>query len=260
MIIRRVIGLFWLFGVVLGCASTVPVTKYLPEQTENVLPFFTAGQPIAAVETPRSFLLLSLEPTVLANRPYVRLWILYHNISQEPYLLEPLRFTSLTITSISLGRSESSDPESPTKILADISNEKASALIMQAIGGTLQAMAARPTTAVTRFDDGSSATTTVYDETEKQERAVDRTASAMVNTAMWYEIYQNSVSDGILRRNTVFPGQSVNGYIYFPFPTKERLYRREKERYLRSMNYLFTVGMDLPDDKQSISFTPIEGE
>jgi hypothetical protein len=260
MIIRRVIGLFWLFGVVLGCASTVPVTKYLPEQTENVLPFFTAGQPIAAVETPRSFLLLSLEPTVLANRPYVRLWILYHNISQEPYLLEPLRFTSLTITSVAREKSGTTTPESPTKILADISNQEAAAMIAEAIGGTLQGMAARPTTVDTRFDNGSSARTTIYDQEEKRDVIADRTANAMANTAMWYDIYRNSLSDGILRRNTVFPGESVNGNIYLPIPPPEKVEYVYNERDPRNVRFFVRIDLALSGENQNIYFTPIEGE
>ncbi len=109
-------------------------------------------------------------------------------------------------------------PESPTKILANISNEKAKSLIVQSIGGTFETMSINPTTAKTRLDDGSTLTTTLNDKKEKQDIVTNRTANTMANTAIWYDTYINSVSNGILRRNTVFPGQSVNGYIYFPFP------------------------------------------
>ncbi len=256
----KIVGIIFMITFFTGCASTVPEPKFMPEQSQNVFPFFTSGQPIAAVQSVNAFILLSLEPTILADRRYFRLWILYQNISEEPYLLEPLRFVSLTIASISKGKSGTSTPESPTKILADISNEKALSMIMQAIGGTLQTMAARPTTAETRFNDGSSATTTINDQQEKQDMVADRTAKAMANTAMWYEIYQNSISDGILRRNTVFPGRSVNGYIYFPFPTGRKWRYVDNESYPSSMNYLLTVELELPGESQNIYFTPIEGE
>lgn len=260
MIIRKILRLFLLSAIILGCASTVPVPKFMPEQGQNVFPFFTKGQPIAAVQSTDGFMLLSMEPTILANRRYIRLWILYQNTSEEPYLLEPKSFVSLTITSISKGKTGTSTPESPTKILADISNEKALSMIMQAIGGTLETMAARPTTAETRFNDGSSATTTIYDQQEKRDIVADRTANAMANTAMWYEIYQNSISDGILRRNTVFPGRSVNGYIYFPFPASRKWKYEANARYPSNVNYFLRVDFDLPGESQSILFTPIEGE
>lgn len=260
MINCKIVRIILMITFFTGCASTVPEPKFMPEQSQNVFPFFTKGQPIAAVQSTSAFMLMSIEPTILANRRYVRLWILYQNTSEEPYLLEPKRFVSLTITSISKGKTGTSTPESPTKILADISNEKALSMIMQAIGGTLQAMAAGPTTAETRFNDGSSATTTIYDQQEKRDIVADRTANTMANTAMWYEIYQNSISDGILRRNTVFPGRSVNGYIYFPFPTGRKWRYADNESYLSSANEFLRVDLDLPGTSQSIYFTPIEGE
>ena len=92
-----------LISIVVGCASTTPVTKYLPEQRQNVFPFFTSGQPIAAVQADEAFMLMSLEPTHVAGRPYIRLWLLYQNTSDQPYLLEPLKFTTLTTKCISRG-------------------------------------------------------------------------------------------------------------------------------------------------------------
>lgn len=239
----------------LGCASTVPVTKYMPEKSDDIFPFFSSGQPIAAVGSENAFMLLSLDPDYMAGRPYIRLWMLYQNISDEPYLLEPLQVADLITTRISSGRSKTNDPESPTKILAHISNEKAATMIMQAIGGSLQALAAEPTTATTRLDDGSSAITTFNDRSEKQGRIADRTAGAMANTSMWYDIYQSSISDGILRRNTVFPGQSVNGYIYIPFPGGI-----DKYEYFRTMLFRFTVVLHMTEGDQEINFAPIEGE
>ena len=257
MINCKIVRIILMITFFTGCASTVPEPKFMPEQSQNVFPFFTRGQPIAAIQSANAFMLLSLEPTILADRRYFRLWILYQNISEEPYLLEPLRFVSLTITSISKGKSGTSTPESPTKILADISNEKALSMIMQVIGGALQTMAARPTTAETRFDDGSSATTTFNDQREK---ATDRAAKAMANTAMWYEIYQNSIGEGILRRNTVFPGRSVNGLIYFPFPAGRKWKYEDNARHPSNVNEFLRVDLDLPGESRNIYFTPIEGE
>ena len=262
-----------LISIVVGCASTTPVTKYLPEQRQNVLPFFTSGQPIAAAQADEAFMLMSLEPTHVAGRPYIRLWLLYQNTSDQPYLLEPLKFTTLTAKCISRGMSESSMPESPTKILAHISNEKSKKMIMQAIGGTLQAMAVKPTTARTEVYAKSSpglpaftATTTVNDESEKRAEVHDRTVNAMMNTSMWYELYQNSISEGILRRNTLFPGQSANGYIYFPFnlPLVERYdpnrNRVVKDDLCHSKDFRYIVSLDMTTVTQEIKFVPIEGE
>ncbi len=253
-------GIVLIIAFFLSCATTIPETKYMPRESDDVFPFFTKGQPIAAVQSDNAFILLSMERTILANRRYFRLWILYQNISEEPYLLEPLKFTTFTLTSVSENKTGTSNPESPTKILADISNEKALSLIVQAIGGSLQSMAANPTTAETRFNDGSSATTTIYDQQEKKDTIADQTANAMANTAMWYDLYQNSISDGILRRNTIFPGQSVNGFIYFPFPIGRKWRNDSYTVYTSQKSYFLRLDLDLPGVSHSIYFEPIKGE
>lgn len=257
----------------MGCAIAVPVpvTKYCPEPQQNVFSFFADGQPIAAVQTQDAFLLMFLDPTMLGNMSYMRLWILYQNTSSQPYLLEPLKFASLMTTRISKNRSESCVAESPTKILKHISDEKAALMIAQAIGGALLAMTVRPTTTTTHGYVNSGPTTssfsvvtTANDGAQKRDAASSQTAEAIANTAMWYDVYQRSVSKGILRKNTVFPGQSVNGYIYFPSPHKMtgRTPSRSGayKRYIRSMDYMHVIAITAITGIESIKFMPIAGE
>jgi hypothetical protein len=235
-----------------------------------VFPFFTSGQPIAAIESDEAFMMLSLEPTHIASRPYIRLWLLYQNTTDTPYLLEPLNFVTLTTTRLSRSKTQSSTPESPTKILAHISNEKAITLIAQAIGGTLQEMSVKPTTSKTIIDDSAipgrrlTATTVVNDREEKISDVRDRTSQAMWDTAIWYDVYENSINKGILRRNTVFPGQSVNGFIYFPFPLPRDAETagpfRDTGDYYRTMDYMHVVAIGLESETLNIEFLPIEGE
>lgn len=258
---------------VMGCASTIPVTEYCPEAQQNVFPFFFEGQPIAAIKTESAFMLLALEPTQLGSTIYLRLWVLYQNTSDQPYLLEPLKFADLTTTRISWSKSESSVAESPTKVLKHISDEKAALMIAQAIGGVLQATAVKPTTTTTHgymsSESGVSlfSGTTVADDQQKKRDAVSaQTAKVITNTAIWYDLYLHSVSQGILRRNTVFPGQGVNGYVYFPFPRKVSRHHRLFHGYedflqlARSMDYLHVIAITMPTGVMSIKFIPIEGE
>jgi len=292
-----VLGLLTMI-ITLGCASTLPVTKYLPREDENVLPFFSAGQPIAALETTTEFILLAVEPVIMFGDPYVRLWVLFNNRADDHYLLEPLKFATLEVTSKLNEKLVTSEPESPTKILAHIKNEKAVAQIMLGIGGALQSIGTSPTKAQTKFSDGSSATTTFNDSDEKRSVIVDKTLNSMTNTALWYDIYANSISEGILKRNTIFSGQSVNGYIYFAVPKQIFYEERKRKRgpstgnwahsayddtrtenssdsmatdaydvntfdsgnYLHDMNLVFTLNLDLPDGQMKVVFAPIEGE
>lgn len=238
----------------MGCASVVPVTKYCPEPQQNVFTFFTDGQPIAAIQTEDAFLLLALEPAMAGNSPYMRLWMLYQNMSNSPYLLEPLKFATLATTRISKDESISCVAESPTRILKHISDEKAALMIIQAIGGTLQAVAVQ-------------SNAVAMDSVSRQ------TAAAITNTAIWYDIYKNSINKGILRKNTVFPRQSVNGYIYFPFPNKltDRIadqsiygeatsYDMTYDNYIRSMDYMHVIKIATSEESKNIKFMPIEGE
>ena len=86
--------------ILANCASTAPEAIFMPKESENVFPFFAKGQAIAAVRSDKSFILLSLDRTRVAGLTYLRLWILYKNLSEEPYLLEPLRFVTVRITSL----------------------------------------------------------------------------------------------------------------------------------------------------------------
>lgn len=253
--------------VALGCASSVPETKYLPNEAPNVSPFFSNGQPLAALQTDEAFLLLSLEPAVLGDANYMRMWLLYRNTSDTPYLLEPLKFATLTTTQISNQKSAAVLPESPTAILADISNEAAAALIVQAVGGALQAATVQPTRTSThgtvQSNSGTAqflATTEANDLAEKRARALDRTSEALTSTSAWYDFYTTSLNQGILRRNTVFPKQSVNGYIYFPLPDGAVRWRDRGGRYFQSKRYMHDIECRLLSGARVVRFLPIEGE
>ena len=276
MIIHKILLSILIPSVLFGCSGPsqfTPMTKYLPEQHENVFPFFSKGQPIAAVQSRETFLLLSLEPTYITGKPYMRLWLLYQNLSDKPYLLEPLNFCSLTTTRISKGISESSVPESPTTILAHISNEKEKKRILTAIGGALQSLAVKPSTATTQVQEGYgygkpvvTATTTLHDEAAKRAEVLNRTSESIADTEMWYDIYRKSISEGILRRNTVFPGQSVNGYIYFPFPLPSEIGEKSGPLCMDYVNFFYSrdfkhiVFLDVTTEPKEIEFMPIAGE
>lgn len=232
----------------------------MPKESENLYPYFVKGQPIASIKTDSAFILLSLDRILFYNYPYFRLWLLYQNLSENPYLLTPQQFISLSVLTTKYGQSEIGRPVLPTKLLASISNRKTMSLILQGIAGSLEEMSTRPTTATTKFRDGSSFTTTYNDRGEKNRVIADRTIDNMASTSMWYDIYQNSISDEILRKNTIFPGQSVNGYIYIPYPKIKKHANLNDDISNSQDKSTITVKILLPDDSLFIKFNPIEGE
>ncbi len=256
--------------VMVGCTSTMPKTIYLPKLGPSVFGYFAKGQPIAAVKSDGAFVLTALEPIVI-GRTYMRLWVMYRNDSEVPYLMEPGGFVRMTTTRLADKQSKSCQPTRPSKILAQISDEAAIAMISQTIGGALQAASVQPTTATTHgsvTSGGQSAsfdsTTVVNDQSAKVARVSDQTSASLAATATWYDAYKRSVDQGVLRRHTIFPGQSVNGYIYFTLPDGI-LHPNDRSRFdpsvfLASKEYAQAIEFNLPGGAQTVTFTPIPGE
>lgn len=217
--------------------------------------YFANGQPFAIVTTDSALVMLAMDPATLSRYyDYIRVWCLYYSTASEPILLDPSKMATVVTTNIKKGKSQELTPEPPTAILKLISDEMANKEILQAIGGVLAAAGQAMTVQPTRIVGGGNAagtTWTVNDYDEKQRAAGAevgrRTAAAMNSTRTAYELYSQSVSAGILRRNTVFSGCSVNGYIYFPATSK-------------SSDSRHMLKLRLPNGEVEVAFNPAAGE
>jgi hypothetical protein len=265
MSMRRVV-VWGLLALVLlgGCASTLPDTVFQPREMPGVQSFFRNGAAIAAISGDSVFALSQVEPVTVGNgAPYARLWLLVENHSSKPLLVEPLKCASLRVESTGMVKKDQfgntlsfkGEPlelaaASPTAILASVTNAQATASILNSIGAALEAGAQRPTTANTTVD-GKTYTTTVNDVDEKRQAIIDRRASRMTSSDAWYEAFKASVNAGILRRNTLFPGEGVNGYIYFKVPMTQ-----QPPQPIRR----YVVTLRMPEGEKVATFEPIEGE
>ena len=243
--------------ILYGCASTKPPIIYLPTQNSEVMSFYRNGLPFGVISTDSSFIIVLLEPTKVAGTKYMRLWLLYKNSSKTPYLLEPLEAVKLRFLGIQSDKKSFDNiaPESPTKILAHIKNEKTVNLIMQTIGGTLKTISTEPTT----ITGPKGERWVVNDRDDKVDAIRAQTMTSMINTAILYDVFMNSVSSGILRRNTIFPGESVNGYLYFPLPEVIKPYHTRKSS-VEPENYNYRLSVSTQFDSRVIELTPAEGE
>jgi len=248
--------------LVSGCASTVPMAVYQPRETSEIQSYFQNGAAIAAIEGDNMLALAQIEPVTIMGTKYVRLWLLVENQSNEPLLLEPMKCARLTIESMSNVRRLGGKnvgfkpvdlvPASPTAILASISNAQASEAILSSIGAALEAGAQRPTTATTRDAQGQHVqTTTVNDLPQKQQAILEARAARAASRAAWYEAFNSSVNEGILRRNTLFTGQGVNGYVYFKVGFVNQP-RQDDRRY--------RLTLALPEGEVVAAFDAIDGE
>jgi len=197
-----------------GCAASAPPTVYEPASNGSVYSFYKNGYALGTAGNDSCRVIAELEPSKVAGRQYMRLWLLYYNSSNSPFLLDPVKAARLT-ASQSNGDTIELGATPPYKILASIDNQKTIAIIAQAIGGVAEAMQQRPTS-ITNTWTGEQ--WQVNDTKEKTDMAVSKTNASIVTTSMIFDLYKQSVIAGIFRRNTIFPRQSVTGYIYFSLP------------------------------------------
>lgn len=221
-------------------------TVYNPSQTKNIKSYYLNGIPFAAISNDSSFVLLFLEAGKIATYSYAKVWVLYQNLAEEPYLLEPLNQMKLTIEiqgKIYAGM----PPVPPSQIMKSIDNEKNVSMILQAVGGALKAVSAesRPEATIT----GPSGA--VYEVNDKNEgdRIIDNTKDKMHSTADFYHVFQNSINNGILRKNTIFQDKGVTGNVYFLVSGID----------LKKCTSI-TLYLTTKDGINVVSFTPTKGE
>lgn len=180
----------------------------------------------------------------------MRLWFLCRNNSDSPFLLEPLRALRLTIHNQKVNY-DSIAAESPTVVLANIENEKAVSLIVQAIGGALQAT----TTQATTITGPEKQKYEVNDLSSKRQAVLEKTVNSMEYSSLVYDYFKSSINAGILRKNTIFPMESVNGYLYFPLPSvPSRSYAINPTKY----DFIFHILTS--DGPLDVNFSPAAGE
>jgi len=220
-------------------------TVYYPSPSATSNTYYLNGIPFNVNNGDSSYMVMALETDKVVGNPYLRLWLLYQNKTDSPYLLEPLKFLKLIIHV--KDKVYNQIPTSPTEILSRIDSEKLSLQILQVIGGALQTVSASLTPEAT-VTDPSGGVYKINDENVGS-KIGSRTAVNMQSTAYMYEAYKNSVNNIILRRNTVFKDKNIMGYVYFD---------------IRGINLKKATKLDLfittQDGTQKIEFTPQEGE
>jgi len=178
---------------------------------------------------------------------------LFINLHSRSLLLIKLG-TSINIEDLETGGEEhitkyTLSPEKPAVILNNIDNQKLMANITTAIGGALEEISTRPTTITTKSESGETIQSTVNDKREKQAVVRDKTNQSIASTSYWYDLYSGSVSEGLLRKNTIFPNRSINGYMCFP-----------TARVYPGIPYDYHFLINIPNNNCDIQFVPAQGE
>jgi len=139
-------------------------------------------------------------------------------------------------------------------LLSKIEAQQLSQSVVTAIGGALEAASTQNTT----ISSSTGATLQVNDAAEKRKTVYRETSSTLASISNWYDVFKQSINSGILRKNTLFPGQSVNGYIYFENQLYSSINARSGVFNLEDFEY--KLQMELPNKVQVIPFVAIRGE
>jgi hypothetical protein len=242
-----------------GCAHTIVPIIFEPVSVPNVSTIYSNGVPLASSSIDNVSFLLSLDQTEISGNEYFRLWVLFQNESDSTMLLEPSKIFSIIAIpkkASGIGQEFTMQAQSPTIILNKVENAEALRSIMTAIGGTLEAVSAKNTTVTSNHGDRYE----INDASEKRDKINERTSSSLVSISNWYSIYKSSISSGILRKNTLFKDQSINGYLYF---RNNMRVLSESKRYFNECNpadFDYKVLVQLPSGIKTIEFKITQGE
>jgi hypothetical protein len=217
--VGRVVNMRWCrllaVGVVmvLGCVSSRPAAVYEPTRDEAVYSYYRIGVPYAQVDCGCADLTVNMQPITIARTQYMRTYLKFGNRTETPHLLHPLQDLTLSAS----GEGDTLGPRAPTSpsvILASIQNAGAAALVLQAFAGAVDAATVRPTTVSNR-----RGVVAVVDDTDaKAQASVDRTSRRMESIRRNTDAANASVDASVLRRNTVFGDDTVEGFLYFAVP------------------------------------------
>jgi hypothetical protein len=260
-----------LMGAIAGCQQTKSPTIVVPERSSSVQVFYRAGQPLAAMDADIVALLLNVTPYELAGARYLRVYLLYINRGSNPVLLTPATALRVRYKLPEWIDWRIGTPSTPTQMLNEVEAQKAKAQIAAIIGSQLRslgdAMTTRPTTI-----SGPGGTYEVNDVEEKLEARDLRNQSdlraRLAEQDRSFGLLASAVNQGVLRTNTVFPGEGVQGFLYVPV-------RLEQGRWITNANGTFFVAggragrledclalldLTVPGVTKSIGFTPTVGE
>ena len=250
--------------VYFGC-SPIPVTMPIlfEPQDANIKYIYTNGVPIINLEVDSLFFLISIEDYKLLNKSYFKLWILCQNNSENNVTIEPskifkmdmkikddyTRDLSLFIKKFNI----SSNVIKPSVLLNYIDNAKANAMIAQSIASALETMSVQKTNITSSTGE---VLISIDDTQEKRNKIINKNYNEIEKTATWYDIYKQSINQGLLRKNTLLPNQSINGFVFIENKCKELISSNVGAPFV----YDYIINIELQNKKEKIHLKAIIGE
>ena len=210
--------------------------------------------PIGILYSDSAFYMYSLETAVIDSERYVRLWLFYKNLSQTPYDLNPRKCVKMRMK----GRNRSYAniaPAPPMIVYTTVDTEQIIARISETVGRPFRAMA------VLRAEflgEGGA-----FEEWASAKSGSQRSIRWILNippaddrsfSSTLFRVFRNSVGVGVMQRYTVYPNNSVNGYVYFPFPGIH--WRATSSGFREAFEYNYQIEIATHDGSKIIDFVP----
>jgi hypothetical protein len=173
-----------------GCSATLPHAVLVPGESEHVAAYFNRGAPFAVVRGEHRTTVAALEPAVLAREGYLRLWLYVQNEEERGALeFDPQHDLSMNLRIESRNEDRAIQPASPDGLLEKMTGEDAG----------------RPS-----------------------QRFEKKVSPSDDETGVWMEAYRRDTSHHgsertMLRRETILPGGTAHGFVYFPVPMRFRI-------------------------------------
>jgi hypothetical protein len=222
---------------------------YEPKETESVFSFYVNGNPVAAVISNSSAFQSSIEFNKLSQRHYLRVWVNFTNLSSKPVLLEPMNSFKLTQYKLIEKTKLELIPEYPSKIVQMIQSDKQSALLVNSFLGIIESVS----TSATTYYSSTGENIQVNDLQEKLKIVAENTGIRSENISRNFDQFINNLDTFFLKKNTVFPNQSVSGFIYFELEKGKNIEYQADE-------FAYILKSDFADINNSIHFLPVKAD
>ncbi|MBI4810523.1 MAG: carboxypeptidase-like regulatory domain-containing protein [Ignavibacteriales bacterium] len=223
---------------------------FFPQASDDAYCVYGTGNslPIGILFTDSALYMYLLEPTIVDSAKYIRMWLLYKNLSGMPYNFNPNTNIKLSMQ----GQKSSYRDISavlPQNIQRIIKNEDAVTTSEEVIGRQIQHTAVLHKKALDR--ERSFLGGNLSPEQYAHYLANDIIRGPISGIAV-DNIFSGCTNVGILKKYTVFPGNSVHGYIYFPFPGLN--WKATGEWFYEAAQYEYELEIITPNGSKKIEF------
>ena len=243
--------IFIIFLITINSCQTsfVRPIVYEPKESSDVALYYFDGNPVAELISEDKILQASVTYSKLTTRDFIRVWVNYTNLTDKPELIDPMKSFILHQYRYDKRTEKEYSPQYPYIIVSRLQREKQNAILVNAFIGILEAAS----TTATVYYHSSGDVIVKNDLQEKLNMVYNNSALRADMLRQNFDQLVRDVNTIFLKKNTVFPNQSISGFIFFEI-------EKGTELYYKAKNYAYVLKVNLPSIDHKIQFLPVEGD